>query len=252
VGRSRPWGAVELPDPSAPPADLPPWGPVRAVRAVRGRWRAWMAVPLVLAVVGAAALVPLEATVEQPGAVVDAATLVRVSDLRPAAPPPPAGTFLVPDVRRSTTALGWAVAALAPGRSPGPPAQVLSSQGTALLDVALLSGVGVAAGRGSPTALGLGAAVARDDVAVDQLGLLLHVADAVASLDLSGGRRVLVLGSVAGDAVTCTADPAATLAATRPPPDLVLVGTGCGADLPAGGVPVVEVPGFADALVALT
>lgn len=255
------WRRLRLLRPLDPSRHLPGWedlpdrGAPRRLGVLRDRWRWWMAIPLLVLAVAAAAVVPVHATVEEPAVIEDARSLaeVTVEDPGPGRQPGYTGAYLLPRARTSTTALGWATAFVVPGRTLGPAATSRTAQGLRPLDVALLTGAGVAPGRGDPVALGLDATRVAPDLPEDRLGLLLHVADSVHRRDLAAGRRVLALGAItAASTVRCPADPAASVAATTPPPDLVLVGTGCGDGLDgADGVPVVEVGTFTEALVAV-
>lgn len=218
--------------------------------------RVLIGVTAAMLALGVVAVLPSSVTVEQPEVVVGAGELVGVAidERRTAGPGGDSGAYLHPRTTVVGSVKAQLTAWLAPDRSVGPRETGPGPGGVTPFDVALMTGAGVAPGRTPPSSLGLAVAKRSADVPGDQLALLLYIADQIHPRDLADGRRILALGSVAADGtLRCSADPRATLLASSPPPDLVLVATGCG-PFPGwtAGVPVIEVGSFAEAFAALS
>lgn len=190
---------------------------------LRLRW--WTVLALLVVLVAAGAVVRVPADVVWPTQVVGAGQLVEVTARGAAPNPEPTGTFLTSRRRQRPTVLQW-IGALAPGG--GAVADATSSDHFDPLEGSLLIGAGVSPGRADAGALGLAAVLRDDRSAASDPAIVLHVADVVSPLDLAANRRVLVLGVLEpGFTLRCPEDGLATYQATLPPPDLVVVATGC-------------------------
>lgn len=242
--------AFQLADPTAAPD--PDWTPGRAEQLVRRLARAarpWMALPAAAAVLAIAAVVPVSATIEHPGDLLMAADHVTVEGARD---PGISGTYLLPRRNASPSALDWMLAVVLPDRA------LVATEPTAVngfdpIESALLIGKGVAPGRGSAINLGVAAIVRDPGITAASLGLSVAIFDQLSSVDLAGGRRILVLGGLdANGRVSCAADPLAALTAADPPVDVVVLGEDCEPAQALGAVGagprVLAVPSLPDAL----
>ena len=245
---------IELVEPDGLAGELAPGPVARGVRHVRATWRPWMTMAVLIVVLGAASVVPVPVRVFAPHVVVDAGTAVTV-DVDTRTNPDGTrsahtGTYLIPASSGPEAALDVLVGIIRPDRraSRVPAPHPFAPDP---VEAALVTAAGVAPGRARPADLGLTARIDSHRVDPAALGVLLEVFDQASTTDLSDGRVILALGTVAADgALACSPDAAASLR-TAGDIDLVLRAEGCPDIGEASDVTVHEVASFPDALGAL-